>query len=332
MEGGVTIVGGGLAGCSLAWALRWRGCRVILVDRGEPDTSTKVAAGIINPITGPNLTLSWRFGDLWGAALDFYQRISETCGSPLFHQIPLLRLFDSDRQVARWAKRCNDKRYPRLCDPAPEVPPCYASEFGGFQTPAAGYLDTGAFLSATRSALAGDWQEGEFPHGAAPGGAVIFCEGMGATANPLFDWVTFKPAKGEVLTVESDDLPSDRIVNRGGVWLLPIGGNRFRAGATYRWGATDSDPTAEGRDEIETRLRRLVSVPLTVVGHRAAVRPVIRASRLLIGMHPARPEVGFFNGLGSKGVLTAPYFAQQFAAALLGQGEIDPEVDLRKNL
>ena len=51
-----TIVGGGLAGCTLAWALHKRGRAVKIVDRGDLVTSTKVAAGIVNPITGPYLT------------------------------------------------------------------------------------------------------------------------------------------------------------------------------------------------------------------------------------------------------------------------------------
>jgi len=134
------------------------------------------------------------------------------------------------------------------------------------------------------------------------------------------------------LTLHSAESPAERIINRGGVWLLPIGGDRFRAGATYDWGKTDSEPTAAGREEIERRLRRLLRVPYEIIDHQAAVRPVVRASKLLMGLHPAHEGVGFFNGLGSKGVLTAPFFAQQFAAHLCGDGAIDSEVDLRKNL
>ena len=71
---------------------------------------------------------------------------------------------------------------------------------------------------------------------------------------------------------------------------------------------------------------------LEVVDHVAGVRPVVRASKLVMGLHPSEARVGFFNGLGSKGVLTAPFFATQFAGHLCGEGEIDPGVDLRKNL
>ena len=167
---------------------------------------------------------------------------------------------------------------------------------------------------------------------ASAGGTLVFCEGVSAMANSLFDWVPFKPAKGEVLTLRSEEIPAGRIVNRGGAWIVPLGDGRFRAGATYDWDANDCEPTAGARGEIEAKLGRWLRAPFEVIDHRAAVRPVVRASKLLMGRHPAHEKVGFFNGLGSKGVLSAPFFARQFAAHLCGDGVIDPEVDLRKNL
>ena len=327
-----TIVGGGIAGCTLAWVLRARGCRVRVVDRGEEVTSTKVAAGMVNPITGPNLTLSWRFAELWPAALAFYRRVEDAACAPVFHQMPLLRLLHSDEQVAKWEKRLGQEGYAELVDQTPSVPEQVDAGFGGFETPSAGYLDTAAFIAATKAALGDSWHEGEFESSDLADEPVVFCEGMSAAANALFEWVPFKPAKGEVLTLQSDAIPEDRIINRGGVWVLPVGGGRFRSGATYDWGATDCEPTADGRSQIETKLGTWLRAPYEVVDHRACVRPVVRASKLLMGRHPAHEHIDFFNGLGSKGVLTAPFFAEQFAAHLCDDGVIDPEVDLRKNI
>ena len=332
MAAPVTIVGGGLAGCALAWALRFRGREVVLFDRDEERTSTKVAAGMVNPITGPNLTLGWRFAELWPAALDFYARVGAECGAEVFHRLPLLRLLHSDEQAAKWRRRLEAPEYVEIVDQNPAVPEVADARFGGFQSDRAGYLDTAAFIAATRQMLGEDWRAEEYGGDREGGGPVVFCEGLAATKNPLFDWVPFKPAKGEVLTLRSDEIPENRILNRGGAWVLPLGGGLFRSGATYDWGATDPEPTPEGRAEIETRLGTWLRARYEVVDHRAAVRPVIRASRLLMGMHPSREGAGFFNGLGSKGVLSAPFFAGQFAAHLCGEGEIDPEVDLRKNL
>jgi glycine/D-amino acid oxidase-like deaminating enzyme len=69
-----------------------------------------------------------------------------------------------------------------------------------------------------------------------------------------------------------------------------------------------------------------------VVEHDAAVRPVIRRSRLLMGRLPGTRDAWVMNGLGSKGVLTAPYFAGQLARSLLYGEALDPEVDLAQGL
>jgi glycine oxidase len=194
------------------------------------------------------------------------------------------------------------------------------------------------FLTASRQAFRelGCYRAGEYdPEGSPtpPAKTTVFCQGFESRSNPLFDWVPFKSAKGEILTLEihAPELPRDRIYNRG-VWLLPTVDGKFRTGSTYSWDPLDCTPTTQGRESIESRLREWLKVPFEVTGHRAAVRPIINASRVLIGRHPARDDVAFFNGLGSKGASNAPFFAAQLADHLCGNGLIDPEVDLRKNL
>ena len=46
------IIGQGLAGTVLAWNLIQRGRSVIVLDREDESTSSKVAAGLINPFVG----------------------------------------------------------------------------------------------------------------------------------------------------------------------------------------------------------------------------------------------------------------------------------------
>ena len=54
------IVGQGLAGTTLAWCLLEAGLSVLVTDREEEVTSSKIAAGLITPITGQRLALSWQ--------------------------------------------------------------------------------------------------------------------------------------------------------------------------------------------------------------------------------------------------------------------------------
>ena len=156
---------------------------------------------------------------------------------------------------------------------------------------------------------------------------IVFCQGIDANDNPWFLDVQFKPAKGEILTLRIPGLKEDRVVHRG-VWLAPLGNEIFRAGSTYEWNQLDSQPTTQGRDEILFKLREFLRLPFEVIGHQAAVRPIHRNQYPVLGVHPVYPQLGYFNGLGSKGSLHAPFFARQFAKALSDGGPIDRDVDL----
>jgi glycine/D-amino acid oxidase-like deaminating enzyme len=160
---------------------------------------------------------------------------------------------------------------------------------------------------------------------------ILFCQGIDATLNTWFSGVQFNPAKGEILTVRIEGLPEQRIVHRG-VWLMPLGGDLFRTGATYDCSRLDCQPTEQGQDEISERLRQFLRLPFQVVGHDAAVRPILHHQYPAVGLHPQSPQLGFFNGLGSKGSLQAPWIAEHFAGFLVGDHPLDPELDLQRTM
>ncbi|MFM8274262.1 MAG: NAD(P)/FAD-dependent oxidoreductase, partial [Gemmata sp.] len=162
-------------------------------------------------------------------------------------------------------------------------------------------------------------------------GTVVFCRGFAPDEDPWFGAVQFRAAKGEILTLRVRGLAEERVVHRG-VWLVPVGSEQFRAGATYSWAPLDAVPSAEGRAEIEARLREFLKLPFEVLAHHAAVRPVVHAGLPTLGRHPQFPRLAYFNGLGSKGSLLAPYYADQLAAHLCGEGGIDPEVNVSRFL
>lgn len=353
------IVGQGLAGSLLAWELLGRGQRVLVVDRDEAVTSSKVAAGIVTPITGKRLAPTWRGDEFWRCATSAYRRIENQCGRWLFHPVSIARLLATDDEARRWEKKKAEAaaergtgRLPTGAVPLEISEAWFHAERGGFEMPAAGWLDVPAFLEATRQHLLErlgyaigkvNADEIEVTYEGVrwkniEAGRIVFCQGWEGNRNRFFDWVPFRSAKGQILDLECPAAMTEtRIINRAG-WLLPLGGGKFRAGATYEWDFSDVEATAispEGRGEVEKKLKGMLKVPYQVTGQRAAVRPVIRESRALIGLHPAGElanRVGFFNGLGSKGVLNGPFFAAQLADHLVKGAPLDPEVDLRKNL
>jgi glycine/D-amino acid oxidase-like deaminating enzyme len=319
------IVGQGLAGTALAWALLRRGRRVLVIDRGRGGSS-RVAAGLITSVTGKRLAESWRWGELYPAAVAFYRSVEAETGTRIFHQRPALRLFADEAERDEFCRRA--ARLGTLVRPA-DAPEWFAAPLGGFEMPDAARLDVPIYLDAAREHFRrrGAYLEAEARPGDTFGAeTVVECRGFAPDAG-----LRFNAAKGEILTARVPGLSETRVVHRG-LWLCPLGGEWFRVGATYSWEPLDAVPTPDGRAEIEAKLRAFLKRPFEVVGHDAAVRPVIDAGYPVLGRHPLRPRRAYFNGLGSKGSLLAPFFAEQLAAHLCGEGDIDERANVARFL
>jgi glycine/D-amino acid oxidase-like deaminating enzyme len=315
----VAIVGQGFAGTALAWQLRWRGAAVLVADRGDPDAASRVAAGLLTPVTGKRLAPTPGFAELVAEAAAFYGRVEVETGGRFFHRCGAVRLFAGPDERAAYLRKFGGG--------ADLDPPAggFVAPFGGFAMPAAARLAAEPYLLASRRHLgvltgAVDPVRGVEPTRAAvrlPGlgvtaGAVVFC--LGPAAVPGFPAV--RADAGEVLTVRADGLGEMRTVHRG-AWLAAAGGGRFLVGATYARGVADARPTAAGRADLLARLAAFLPAPVGVIAHRAGVRPVAADNRPVVASRPGEPRVWAFTGLGSKGALTAPSVAGRLADRLL---------------
>jgi glycine/D-amino acid oxidase-like deaminating enzyme len=341
------IVGQGLAGTSLAWALLLRGRNVLVADAERGQSASRIAAGLITPVTGKRLAKSWRWDELYPAAVEFYRRIEADTGVRFFHQRPALRLFANAAERDEFYRR-EENVLRDLAHATPQInTDWFAAPVGGFEMPAAARLDVPRYLDASREhfrassayitaeidprAVELTARGVQIPSLALDAQTVVFCRGFDADADAWFGGIPFNAAKGEILTIGAPGLAEERVVHRG-VWLAPVGGEVFRVGSTYTWEPLNALPTTAGRAEIEARLRTFLKLPFEVIDHRAAVRPVIDAGYPVLGRHPLHPQLAYFNGLGSKGSLLAPFFAEQLAAHLCGAGEIEDAVNVRKYL
>jgi glycine oxidase len=345
------ILGHGLAGAALAWHLRWRGWRVVVMDRDEAVTSSKVAAGIVAPISGRRVARSWRIDEFLPVARDFYERAARELGEEHYRPTPYVRLLRTADEQRRWREKQDDPAFQRLLtspQPQPLVDPEHFHHSGEGLEMQGAWLDVRGWLAASRQNLIehGAWLTANVRPAAVMADAsgvtvaepvkiaaryLIFCQGWEDAANPFFPWLRWKSAKGEILTVRIPSLPEQRIVN-GGCWLLPLGRDGvFRTGSTYEWDDFTNTPTAAARTEIENRLQRMLRVPFSVTGHEAGIRPIINESKAVIGLHPVHRRIGLFNGLGSKGVLHAPFFAAQLASLLVGGKPVEYDLDVCRN-
>lgn len=342
------IVGQGLAGSLLARAFLARGRSVLVVDDGNPSAASRVAAGLVNPVTGRKLVKTWRADTLLPFARDFYRAWEKELGANVYSEKTIWRFFQSPDEVARWEEKRGDPAFAGYTSPLPKEAMAELGlrpQLGGFRVTRGAHVETRELLRLFRARLRENGALAAEPfmqsdlHLAGDGvqwrdvGArrILFCEGAAASGNPLFSWIPFRHAKGELLTVRGPVLPEEVVLN-GGKWLLPVGPGVFRAGATYGWDDLSITPTVAGREAILSGLEALVPWVPEVVSHEAGVRPIVKDTRPVAGLHPAHPAVGIFNGLGSKGVLWGPYFAEQLVEHLENDGVLDPAIDICRNL
>ena len=338
------IIGQGLAGTTLAWMLRQRGRSVLVIDRDTPHSSSRIAAGLMTPVTGARMARSWQWEALYPQAVAYYRSIEQQVGDSFLYQQPALRVFLDEAEHLAFERRFEMlagmvQRHTKSPNPG------YLAPFGAFDLLAAARLDTVRYLDGSRQAFQPDGfrvAEIDFDHDLdftpdrvqlpkweLEADTLICCGGYTRSASTQYGNLRFNPAKGEILTVHIPDLRVDQVIHRG-IWLYPVGHQHYQIGSTYSRVDLTPHPTAVGRMEIESRLRAFLRVPYQVLDHRAAVRPVIDVMHPVFGRHPRFPRLAFFNGLGSKGALLAPAFAEKFANDLLNNrpGEFETDVKL----
>jgi glycine oxidase len=341
------IVGQGLAGSLLALHLLERGQRILVVDRDEANTSSKVAAGLVTPLAGARFNLPAGLETRLDYARAFYWNHEEAGGMTFFHHRRIARLFQSAAERTAWNARLEKERerYARFHEPLAIDTRHFPGSFGGFEMKEGGWLDVPAFLEYSRQRLL---ERAAYAIGrvksedVTPGNdgirwknisasRIIFCEGWRGNQNRFFDWVPMNAALGDILDLEIPELAHERRIVSGGAWLIPRGSGHFRAGSNYRHRFASETPDEAGRTEVLQKLARLTPVIPRVVAHRAAVRPVIRRSQVFMGTHPTHRHIAFFNGLGSKGVLNGPWYASQLANHLIDGTPLPGDADLANN-
>ena len=336
------VVGQGLAGTLLALELERRGRRVLVADDGWRTAASRVAAGVLNPVTGMRIVKTLGADDLLPAAKRVYSALGERFGETFFREVPFYRFYSSEHEREIKAKRAADPEYAGwISEDVPAGTLCggaLADRLGGFFVHRAGWLDIPKLLDCARA----EWRsrgvllEENFDYGDVEisragtrwrgrdvRGGIIFCEGFRVRENPWFSHLKWQPAKGEFVELElagTENFQSQ--ILKGNVVAIPLGGARWRVGTNYDRETLDTVPTPE----VAERLRRAFSAMFVklpsaeavpqLVAHRAGVRPAVQGALPKVGAHEKFPKLFLFNGFGSKGVTWIPLCAERFAEKL----------------
>jgi glycine oxidase len=338
------IVGCGLAGISFAEEVLQHNKTILVIDN-DSQNSSKIAGGLYNPV------ILKRFSEVWEAQAQlvtmnaFYAQLQPRIEQQFDYKMPILRKFFSVEEQNNWFA-ASDK--PTL---APFLSTqLHFKEYKGITAPFGygevlhtGYVDTASLLESYRNYLAitNCFRQESFDYAAIvfeedsvrykdiQAKHIIFAEGFGLHANPYFNQLPLDGTKGELFIIKAPDLELDVIVNTS-VFILPLGNDLFKVGATYNWKDKTDVPTEEGKAELVERIQEIIGCDFEIVSHFAGVRPTVRDRRPLVGTHAVHDRIHVLNGLGTRGVMLGPAMAKALYDVIEDQIPLHKEIDIQR--
>lgn len=336
------IVGSGLAGIAYAETLLQNGKSFKVFDN-HSQNSTQIAGGLYNPV------ILKRFSEVWNAksqlelADQFYREIEQKLAIKLDYKIPIYRKFFSVEEQNNWFS-ASDK---------PKISPFLSTKishtkYNGIDAPFgygevlhSGYVDTVVLLLYYHKYLKNNnWlDENTFDYNDLQifdthieyanlkAKHIVFAEGFGMHSNPLFKNLPLDGTKGELFIIKAPDLNLDVIVNTS-VFIIPLGNNFYKVGATYHWDDKTSIPTKEGKQELINRIKEILNCDFAIVEHFAGVRPTVKDRRPLIGTHFIYKNIHILNGLGTRGVMLAPAMAIDLYDCIENEKPLDKTINI----
>ncbi|MES2575871.1 MAG: FAD-dependent oxidoreductase [Bacteroidota bacterium] len=338
------IVGSGLAGISFA-EIALQNNKSILVLDNNSQNSSKIAAGLYNPVILKRFTEVAQAKEHLLIMNEFFAGLEERLNDKVDFKTPILRKFFSVEEQNNWFAASDKvnltsflsthlilKKYESIDSP-----------FGYGEVLQTGYVDSATLLNKYKGYLKNRelFSEETFDYSLLQEEAIgirykdiqakhiIFAEGFGIHANPYFKHLPLDGTKGELLVIRALKLGIDVIVNAS-VFILPLGNNLFKVGATYDWNDKTDVPSEEGKMELVEKIKEVINCEFEIVSHLAGVRPTVKDRRALIGTHSNHSSIHILNGLGTRGVMLGPAMAKALFENIEYQKPLDKEIDIKR--
>jgi len=342
------IIGQGLAGSLLAWTLHQQNKKVYIVDNHHKHSSSKVAAGLINPVIGKRLNIDEDVQAYLNDAIVCYQALASQFDQTFFHPQKMLRLFKDEQQMEAFKKKASNNElenfFGQKFTPEENIKPLQ-NTYGGTYQKQTGYLDTSSLIKSLQAYFLKEdiLYQGKLSYKEIilnddsvhwkniQAKQCIFCEGYQATDNPWFNWLPFQLAKGEIISIESEEPLTTHIINKG-QWLIPLSNKKYKTGATNEWDFENDNISSTGKKQLKEKFEALFEemIDYKITHHEAGIRPTTLDKKPFIGLHPKHKQLGIFNGFGARGSLTIPYHVNLFINSLNNHISLPSDIDINR--
>lgn len=344
MEVDYLIIGSGLAGISFAETCLLHH-KTIMVLNDNSQNSTTVAGGLYNPVVLKRFTKIWEAEAQLEISIHFYKSLEEKLNEKFLFEIPLLRKLNSIEEQNNWFTASDKPSLSNYLNTNLETlqNEFVANNYKFGKVNHTGFLDTKKlkdtytnFLISENSYLEETFdysklvvEENHIQYKNIKAKQIVFAEGFGIHSNPYFNNLPLDGTKGELFIIKAENLNLNEIINSS-IWILPIGNNLYKVGATYNWEDKTTTQTEEGKIELLTNLKELISCDFEIIEHLAGIRPTVKDRRPLLGRHHAEKNMYILNGFGTRGVLFAPYLSEKLFKFIENDIELDNEISINR--
>lgn len=338
------IVGSGLAGIAFAeYALQNN--KTIRVFDDAKESSSLVAGGMYNPVVLKRFTSVWKAQEQLDLALPFYREIEKKLTTSFVYPKAILRRFASLEEQNEWFVASDKPLLSNFLDTSiiPNTTKSINAPLGFGKVKSSGYIDTKKFINSYKKYLKQNnlLEESSFDYNALcfenntliyntlQAKNIVFAEGFAMKQNPFFSILPLDGTKGELLYIKAKKMTVNEII-KANIFILPIGNDTYKIGATYNWKDKTTAPTASGKKELLSKLDALLTTPYEVLQHVSGIRPTVNDRRPLVGTHYQYLQVHLLNGLGTRGVMLAPYLAKQLFNKIENNTPLEKEIDITR--
>lgn len=336
------IVGLGLAGVAFCEQLQQKGKSFIVINQNE--SASVVSAGLYNPVITKRYTLAWHADIQIQSAIPFYQELEKKLDVNLLYPLPVYRLFHSVAEQNQWFEASDKPQLQKYLSDKLITNPFYQvnAPLGFGEIRLSGRMDVKSLVKSYKEFLKTENLiiEEEFNFDALQvseqiqyknyfAKKIVFAEGFGIKQNPFFNKLPLVGNKGELLLLHVPDWNVNAII-KSDIFIVPIQNHFYLIGTTYDFDDKTTLPTETAKKQLLSTFKDIYSGDFEVVEHTAGIRPTVIDRRPLIGVHPRFTNIAVLNGLGTRGVMLAPYLAKMLFSFLEEQIPIHPEADIKR--
>lgn len=338
------VVGLGLSGIAISEELEKRGKSFLFFDDGSQNSS-HVAGGLFNPVILKRYTLAWKADEQLELAIPFYRKLEQKLGKRFVNFWNIYKRFHSPEDQNEWFIAADRAGLEPFLDQELERNhnPHLIADYALGKVLHTGNIDTSLLLDSYKKYLKrkGLLKEERFCHESLEvkenhleyenlkARNIIFCEGFGLKKNPFFNYLPLRGNKGEYITIKAPDLKLGFAV-KASVFLMPLGSDLYKVGATYNNFDKSPEPTTEARVKLVKEVAKLITCDFEVVDQVAGIRPSVADRRPLVGAHPEISNLFCCNGFGSRGVLISPWISGRLLDHIETGKELDRDLDLQR--